>query len=506
MRRISVFAFGLLLVCSTLARAEGEPTATFALIIGVNRSVDPDQQALKYADDDAAQYFALFRTLGARAYVLTRADDNTRRVHPQAVVEAGLPTRSAFEQSIAQLAVDVARARAQNVKTTFYFVYAGHGNVRDGQGYIALEDHRLTGQDLARVIERVGADQAHLIIDACYSFYLAYDRGPGGHRRAFTGLKRLGALAEQDKIGLLLSTSSARESHEWEGFQAGVFSHEVRSGLYGAADADGDGQVSYREIAAFVERANAAIANERFRPDVYARPPHATEQLLDLRPGMERHVEIPSGGHYIIESGQGVRLAELHNAYASHLLRPSLAQPLYVRKAGTDEEYLLPATPGPIALASLEPQPVRARERGAAHEAFSTIFSQPFDVGSVASFQFRSLPSELPEDRLDRRNWRLRTAGITTLSLGGAALVTGAALSLSAYSLRSDGTRGLSQSQVEARNHQIDHRNTAAVVLYGAAGAFGLTGAVLLIYPRLAPNLFAAVDPNGGTIAYSATF
>src|SRR5437762_3404086 len=85
---------------------------------------------------------------------------------------------------------------------------------------------------------------------------------------------------KRPRVGLLLSSSSHRESHEWDGFEAGVFSHEVRSGLYGAADADGDGEVTYREIAAFVARADAAIPNERFRPQVYAHAPTHAPALL----------------------------------------------------------------------------------------------------------------------------------------------------------------------------------------------------------------------------------
>ena len=73
------------------------------------------------------------------------------------------------------------------------------------------------------------------------------------------------------------------ESHEWAGFEAGVFSHEVRSGLFGAADADGDGRVTYAEIAAFVRRANEAIPADRFRPQVLARPPQGDGMLVDLR-------------------------------------------------------------------------------------------------------------------------------------------------------------------------------------------------------------------------------
>ena len=45
-------------------------------------------------------------------------------------------------------------------------------------------------------------------------------------------------------------------------------------------DTDGDGRISYREIAAFVARANAAIPGERFRPDVFARPPRSGAPLV----------------------------------------------------------------------------------------------------------------------------------------------------------------------------------------------------------------------------------
>ena len=38
--------------------------------------------------------------------------------------------------------------------------------------------------DLDRAVLRVvGASESHLIVDACYSFYLAFERGPGGVAR-----------------------------------------------------------------------------------------------------------------------------------------------------------------------------------------------------------------------------------------------------------------------------------------------------------------------------------
>src|SRR5262249_51826378 len=146
----------------------------FALIIGVNQSVDSETPALRYADDDAARYLDLFRSLGARAYVLTRPDGNTRRLYPQLAAETFQPVRRDFDRAVANLARDVAQARERNVRTLFYFVYAGHGRVQDGRGYITLEDDRLDASTIdSALIDAVSADATHVIVDACDSYFLA---------------------------------------------------------------------------------------------------------------------------------------------------------------------------------------------------------------------------------------------------------------------------------------------------------------------------------------------
>lgn len=219
--------------------------ALFALVVGVNQSVDEELPALRYADDDAARYFELFGALGAKTYLVSRLDEGSQRLHPQAAAEAVPPTAKDFKATLDRLARDVKRANQRGLDAVLYFVYAGHGNVEKNRGYITLEDERLFGPDLQkRVLKKVGAKHNHLIVDACYSFFLAYGRGAGGQRRQLEGFGGLGTLGDDPNLGLLLSTSSAAESHEWDAYQSGVFSHEVRSGLYGAADADADGDIS----------------------------------------------------------------------------------------------------------------------------------------------------------------------------------------------------------------------------------------------------------------------
>ena len=373
--RWSAAALALLVVVASPHRGAARPReAAFALVLGVNHSLDSSQRPLRYADDDAARYFDLFRALGARVYVLTRPDDNTRRLHAQAAAEARLPRAAELEETVATLADDVDRARQRGVKTVFYFVYAGHGNEAKGARTVTLEDSHLTSERLAvEVLDRVAADRTHLVVDACGSFLFAYTgaRGPGGSRRALSGFSRAGALAERTDVGLLLSTSSAQDSHEWEAVQAGVFSHIVRSGLYGAADADADGQVSYDEIAAFVERAGAAVPNERYRPEVHVRAPQGSDRLLDLRQGLERRLEIDGAathGHHYLEDTFGVRLLDFHNApgQSLQLVRTPAAGLLYLRGADAEAEFPIPAAPPVVQLAEVAPRAPRTGPRGAA--------------------------------------------------------------------------------------------------------------------------------------------
>src|SRR5882757_1343621 len=419
MRRACFLAFVMVL---SFARAGGatppvaDPSAraSFALIIGVNKSVDADAPLLRYADDDAARYLDLFRALGARSYVLTRLDENTRRMHQQVAAEAEAPVSAEYAKAIESLASDIRQARQRNVKTVVYFVYAGHGNVRDGHGYITLEDARIDGAQLeAEVLTKINADQTHFIVDACYSYFLAIGRGPGGERHELHGFTELGGLAARDSVGLLLSTSSAKESHEWSGFQAGVFSHEVRSGLYGAADADGDGQVSYREIAAFIDRANAGIANERYRSEVFAHPPKSSDVLIDLRDNARPRIEVPAslGGRYFLEDGRGVRVADFHNddRQPTYLVKPSNSGRLYLHRLGNEAEFVIPTDIDAVSLAALTPEEPHSGSRGATNDAFENLFALPFSNRVVQGFALKPWQPTSVDSSTPLPEWRLYT-------------------------------------------------------------------------------------------------
>lgn len=501
----AVIALGLV---TRTSRAEDE-RATFAIVIGSNASVDANLAPLHYADDDAARYLDLFRLLGARTYLLTRLDENTRRLHPQAAAEATDPTKASYESALAQLAADVTKASQRGLETTVYFVYAGHGNVQNGLGYITLEDLRITGPDLAGAFAKVPATRIHVIVDACASYFLAYSRGPGGERRPIEGIGLRPALAGDARIGLLLSTSSARESHEWDAFQSGVFSHEVRSGLYGAADADNDGQVSYREIAAFVQRANAAIPNDRFRPNLHARAPESGGLLVDLRKARGRRVEIDGkhAGRWYFEDARGVRIADVHNAEGQSvsLLRPSPSGRTYLHRVEDDTELLVEGAPDAVTVADLTPAVARVAARGGAHESFGSLFALPFDAQVVAAYEGVEEgppPSASPPRR---PTWRTVT-GIAALGTGAAALGTAIALTVTSLDQRADG--GRTQVEIADVNESVKAKQTAAGVLYAVSGVAVAGGLAALLWPtsRPAAGVRGAVVPGGAFFGYGASF
>jgi caspase domain-containing protein len=497
--------------------------ALFALVIGVNSSPAPDVAPLQYADDDAARYLDLFRALGAHAVVLSRLDANTRRLHPQAAAEAIAPRRAELGRAVTALAREIAEARARGVAATLYVVYAGHGNVDDGEWALTLEDGRLTGAELlSEVVERAGAEATHVIVDACHAYMLATQRGPGGTRRPASGFVELEAASRAGRrVGYLLSSSPSGESHEWSGFEAGVFSHEVRSGLYGAADADGDGRVTYTEIGAFVSRANEAIVNDRFRSRVLARAPRGGDVLLDLRGRRDRGLRFEgadAGAHYLLEDSAGVRLLDFHGSpsTAVQLVRPAGEGPLYLRRPADGAERVVPRPDGVVRVSALPVTQTRAQTRGAAQHAFNQLFALEFDHDVVARWTRATTGAEArleaavrTQERDARRARERRFAGVAALGVGAAAALGAAAFELSARALYGSAPAGESQRDTMARNQQIESRNRAALSLGVGAAVIGAAGAVLLLWPRRPATLLdidLAISGQGGGLSAGGRF
>jgi hypothetical protein len=470
---------------------EVAPARRFAVVVGWNAPPRPDLPTLRYADDDAVRWAVLLRSFGVEVQLLTVLDPESRRLYGSGAPAGEAPTRRALETAMQQATTRIAAVKAQGARAVLYFVYAGHGDVEDGEGYVALADGRFFRRDLERVVlARSPADVNHVVVDACRSFYFVYGRGPGGQRKPWQGSYfSTETTARFPNTGFLLSSSSGAASHEWEEFQAGIFSHEVRSGLWGAADVNGDSRIDYREIEAFVRVANVTIRNERFRPSIVARPPRVGDaELVDLGAALGGHVRIEADAprRQTLEDALGVRWADLHRGtgLAVTLRLPVIdwaAGPFYLRSLDSDLEYRIPTAQASL-LSALEPQRTTAVRRGAVHEAFRRVFERPFDATAFALPPEESLMATAdPADQLPAPRWR--TTAYALMGTGIVGLGVAGGLWWSARALRDDGLAWSAERRPEL-NERIADRNRWTLVSSVAGGALLASGSALWLWDR----------------------
>lgn len=415
-------------------------TRTYTLIVAYNGSVDEGVQPLKYADDDGARYYETFSHLTDETTLLTVLDADSQRVFPELAPRTRPPTRAELEEAVEDLARKLDADRAAGIHAEVYLVFTGHGNIDEtGEGYLSLADGKLRRSDLYRdVIRPLDADYTHLIIDACHAYFMVQSRGGGDWRddrsgqthdeewRAYlqskpTKTEQTSALSST--VGVILSTSGTAEVHEWSKLRAGVFSHQLRSGLLGAADVNADGKVEYIELEAFLAAANAGVTNPKAKISVFARPPAQDQRraLVNLSDFEEAtFLELPRDmhGRYHVEDARGLRYADV-NLSATHattlaLLRgPVDGRDYYLRRE--DEELAsVPLATETIDAGGLQFAAVEDMARSSVEESFrADLFSTPFGPGFFSGYvasraRYDAMLSEqTARDLASQKTWRV---------------------------------------------------------------------------------------------------
>lgn len=455
-----------LLVAALLAQA---PVHRFAVVVGSNVGEGVRAAPLAYADDDALAMHELLLEAGVESVLLASPDADTRRLHPHTRPLAP-PTLDALRGAVAAQRASMLRARDAGEDVEWLFFFSGHGDVAQGEGFLGLEAGRLTRAVLHDdVLAQVPAVRSHVVLDACRAGAVVGSKGPGGLR-----LPMPTAFAADpswpSNVGFVLSASAAKDSHEWERLQSGVFSYEVRSALRGAADADGDGRVSYAELGAFLETANRTIDNPRLRPDFVTLPPRGKEGLsLAVLAWPARGVEATLGEHAYVERENGERLLDVHAGDGVTRLHLPSERPLYFRSHDEAREAVLLADATRVdALAAAGDT---LRRKGARALALEALFATPFGEAQVDAYVDGWRPVDLssmvvpgppPAVRVGRA-----VAGWSVL--GG--LAVGAGGFIAAWRLQADGLV-LDQRARAERNQAVTTANAvgvAGLVLSGVA-------------------------------------
>ncbi len=371
----------------------------FAVVIGNNRSLGHRRPDLHYADDDAAKCSAIFRTVAPQnVTLLADFDDDTARLFPEAHAWAVAPTRAELLRVGRELAERVRAAANAGSETDVYFVFAGHGDADEGMGFIELADARFTSADLEQWLRAIPFSRGHVILDSCNSFFMLGERRPGGRYYATPEDAARSLAARLPNVGVFLSTSAEGVSFEWSEIQSGVFSHVVRSGLLGAADANGDGVVSYLELAAFVATATADVRNPNMRPHVFSRGPggHDDQPILAARGRTGARTfrlsdAAPMRVRWLDKDAMPLLDANEEAGLPLVLTLPDeWTDGAVVERAASGggsalQVFAVPEAATELTLASLQPIRARGAIRGPA-EIFQTLFTRPFGPRAVASY------------------------------------------------------------------------------------------------------------------------
>ena len=330
--------------------------------------------------------------------------------------------------------------------------YSGHGVPgKAGRGYLLPADSNpdtaeLNGYPIDLLYENLGGLSTRsttVFLDACFS---------GGSPRGMLIRSASPVYVEADVSGgadmTVLTAASGAQLASWdEGARHGLFTEHLLDGLYGAADADGDGQVTAREAKLHLDRTMTRAARREFgrvqdaglhgdesavlslspadgwgtRPllgpppasfTVVAEPAEALVRILNIGPPYRAGMELAAGSYEVEASADGyvTKTETVAHGSSPTVHRMALSRPeqpftvapepahAMVRLVGHAEAYqpgmLLP--PGLYRVEASAEGYVTATE-SVAHDAAPTVRRVALrKVGPKAGDQFRDCP-ECPE-------------------------------------------------------------------------------------------------------------
>ncbi|NTX03059.1 MULTISPECIES: caspase family protein [Myxococcus] len=358
-----------------------------ALVIAHNGSDDPSLPALRFADDDGVLWAETLQRLGVETTLLVDPDASTLAGARPVLAGARPPTPDEVKREVARLRAASLADDELGRETDVLVVYVGHGNTDEaGRAYFTLAGGRLDKASLyADVVDPLGADYVHLIVDACRASGVVGSRGGQTDAAVLAELRGMLAreqLATRPTVGAVFAESDDGETHEWSRIRAGVFSHVARSGLLGAADINGDGQVEYSELGAFVSASLQGVKGLPARLSIHAFAPTGAPRRPLVGPAPSGpSLTLSSGfGHsrLSVEDSDGRRLADVRRSEDQYVMLRLPERDVYWLRTPTSEARVTLAELSQEVLPDLRPRELQ--ERGPAEEALRRgLFAVPLD-------------------------------------------------------------------------------------------------------------------------------
>lgn len=449
---------GAALAATSGETAEVGEVRRFALVVGANDG-GAQRVVLRYAVDDANAVAKVLAEIGG----LRDGDRSLLRD----------PTGEELLAEVQRLSKRIRAARSSGANVQFFFYYSGHSDDRG----LLLGAERMEYRTLRDAIDAVPADVRLAILDSCASG--AFTRLKGGKKRApFL----VGASADVKGHAFLTSSSADETAQESDRVGGSYFTHYFTTGLRGAADADGDKQVTLNEAYEFAfDETLAQTEASRGGAQHAAYDIKLTGSgdlvLTDLRHNTAR-LELSSeiGGRVFVRRAGGELAAELYKPAGSAAVLLALEPGLY--QVTVDDGTTLRRTNkdvrarGRVVLAASELQEIERETttaRGAAKYEEVSI-----DVGA---FPPLSINGQLAKEK-NIRDTQIRNTATFSLLWGRSGAVDGVAMSLGGSYVR-DRVEG---AQLSLLANIAPGKLDGAQLSYGANVAGSVRGAQLAIY------------------------
>jgi hypothetical protein len=226
---ILVFLIGLFCLPGLTADQQTDDlyTRRFAFLVGANHG-GKDRITLRYAVDDAKAVQNVFEEMGG--------------ILPEDSRFLADPSREAFFKEIKDLAEHVKQAKEKFRRVEVIFYYSGHSDEEN----LFLGSDRISYAEFRDLITSMGADVRIGILDSCASGALTLPKGV---------IKKPPFLMDtaynMKGYAFITSSSATEAAQESSRLKRSFFTHNLISGMRGAADMNQDGRITLNEAYQF---------------------------------------------------------------------------------------------------------------------------------------------------------------------------------------------------------------------------------------------------------------
>jgi hypothetical protein len=226
-----LFCFLIISICIPHLMADqqmdGLYTRRFAFLVGANHGGE-DRLTLRYAVDDARAVQKVLEEMGG----ILPADSHF----------LADPSRDAFFNALTTLSEDVKQAKEKYRRVEVIFYYSGHSDEEN----LFLGSDRVSYKEFKDLITSIGADVRIGILDSCASGAMTLPKGV---------IKKppflMDTAYDMKGYAFITSSSATEAAQESSRLKRSFFTHNLISGMRGAADRNQDGRITLNEAYQF---------------------------------------------------------------------------------------------------------------------------------------------------------------------------------------------------------------------------------------------------------------